>query len=226
MQANVKILSNRAIDAALKNNWQDAINYNLEILKKMPNDKNAKIRLGRAYIQTKNFGKAKKMFQEVLKVDPINKVAQKNLQMASQKKTANHNGDSGNHTKALIKEPGTTTEVVLQPNNSVLENLEPGQSLNLRITKSKLTFLTPEENKEVGYIKDERSAVVYKANQNKQNVSANVASIDENRLAILLKCKKPIFKARKQQEKPYLKKGLIDEPELEIPEHADADLDE
>jgi tetratricopeptide (TPR) repeat protein len=226
MQANVQVLSKKAIDAALKNNWNEAINLNLEILKKQPRDKKAKIRLGRAYMQLKSFAKAKKIFQEVLETDPINTIALKNLQMASQKKVANHNGENGNHTNALIKEPGTTAEVVIKSPNDATLDMEVGQAVNTRISKTKLTFLTPEDSLEIGSINDDTAKIVYKASRDKLTIRANVASFDNDKVVFLLKCKKPIFKAQKQQEKPYLKKGLIDEPELELPEHADADLDE
>ncbi|GIW69706.1 MAG: hypothetical protein KatS3mg101_0453 [Patescibacteria group bacterium] len=71
MQLSLAILSKKAIEAALAHDWQKAIELNTQILEKYPNNLETKIRLGRALIQVKQFEKAKKIFKEVLAVDPI-----------------------------------------------------------------------------------------------------------------------------------------------------------
>lgn len=82
MQINLPVLEKQAIKAALSENWKLAIELNKKILESTPNNLNSKIRLGRAYLANKDFTKATKMFKEVLKADPINPIALKNIELA------------------------------------------------------------------------------------------------------------------------------------------------
>ncbi len=216
MQVNLQSLSKQAIDSALKNNWETAIDLNNQILEKDPQDKNAKVRLGRAYIKTEKFSEAKKIFKEILEKDPINNIALKNLKLAQENNPDKKSDKGNNHTpKILIKEPGTTTQINLPAEEKILAKLEPGQDLYIRSFKTKLVF-SLDKKRELGYINDETAKIVYKAKKEGFDVSAAVIKPNETHLTILLKCKQPIFKSEKQQEKPYMKTALIDEPELEI----------
>lgn len=59
-------------------------------------------------------------------------------------------------------------------------------------------------------------ASLIRAKVEKAATQAFYASEKDRRIKIILKSTKPIFKAEKQTIKPYLKKGAIKEPELEI----------
>ncbi len=100
-------MARKAVKSALNGNWKEAIELNKSILEKNPSDLDAKIRLGRSFLQLGNYTEAKNCFKEVLALDPINQVALKNYEMAKNKKVENNNMGS---KKSLIKEPGTTFE--------------------------------------------------------------------------------------------------------------------
>ncbi len=219
MQANVQSLSKKAIESALNKDWGTAVEYNELILEIFPDNKDAKTRLGLAYIKTKNFSKAKKIFKEILKDDPINQVVLKNYELASNKNTGGQsNTEITSSTKAFLKEPGTTKQIEINTTKNILSKLEPGQALELKFSKMKLAFLIKEGKAEIGFIQDQTAKACYKAKKNELFIEANVIKTNEYHVTILLKCRKPIFKSEKQQEKPFMRKGLIKEPETKIPE--------
>jgi len=211
METNLVILEKKAIDAALKNEWEKALEINKEILKKHPTDIHTKIRLGKAQIQTKNFKDAVATFKNVLIEDPINKIAKKNLEIAKEGKVSK----IAIQPRKLIKEPGTTVETQVLTTKKL--SLEIGQNLNLTVKKDIVevykdtTLIGTIEDKDI--IKSlntaKASKIVFEANAIKQR---------DNKIMIILTAETPIFKADKQDIKPYFKKGTIEdeEPELEF----------
>ncbi|MFC1756012.1 tetratricopeptide repeat protein [Patescibacteria group bacterium] len=217
MQDNVQILEKKSIEAALRKDWQAAIELNQQILDKDTDNKNAKVRLGRAFIKVKKFSEAKKIFKEVLEIDPINSIALKNYKLASEKNPdSKAEVDTENSTKVLIKEPGTTTQVGIDAPDSLLATLEPGQKLTIKSYKTKLTFFLGK--KEIGSIKNGVSHAVYYAKKDGCDVVASVIKPNKTHFTVLLKCKKPIFESEKQRERPYLGGSLLGEEKVEIPE--------
>lgn len=224
MLVNVSNLSKKAVDAALKKDWPKAIDINLEILEKNPKDKEAKIRLGRAYIKTEKFSKAKKLFKEILEVDPINQIALKNFKLASENNPDRKGGNGIEASaKSLIKEPGTTKEIILDLPKNIL--LEPGEKLELKVTKTSITFLNSDASEKIGIYKDKVVSKIHELKKQNKSISASLIKVNGKSITILLKCAEPIFKSEKQSEKPYMIKGTIEEPELVIPE-LDDDIEE
>jgi len=217
MQVNVQMLEKKSIESALKKDWEEAIELNQQILEKDGSNKNAKIRLGRAYIKVKKFSEAKKIFKEVLEIDPINSIALKNYKLASEENPDNKTDTIAKDTTAvLIKEPGTTKQIDLEASQNLLSKLEPGQKLIIKSFKTKLSFFLG--NKEVGSIKNDATHAVYKAKKAGLDVTANVIKPNDSHFTILLRCKKPIFRSEKQRERPYLGNSLISEEKIKIPE--------
>lgn len=211
METNLVILEKKAIDAALKSNWTLALDLNTQIIKKNPSDINAKIRLGKAQIQTKKFQDAVKTFKSVLNVDPINQIALKNLQIAKEGKVSK----TAIQPKKLIKEPGTTTETPIFLKRKI--NVEIGQILTLNIKKASTEVYR--DDTLLGIIEDKDvSKSLYKAKTDKIKLEVSALKIKDNKITILINADAPIFKADKQDIKPYFKKGTIeeDEPELEF----------
>jgi len=219
MQVNIQTLNKKAIDAALENNWQSAVELNEEILSKFPDNKEAKGRLGRAYIKTKQFSKAKKIYKEILEKDPINQIALKNFKLASEKNSDNKaETEQTKSTKLFIKEPGTTTQLIINAKKSILDKLEMGQDLILKSTKNSLKICYKDLSHEIGEAPENLAKTVYKARKEGKDITANVVKTNDDHLTVILKSKYSIFKSEKQQEKPFMKDGIIEEPEIEIEE--------
>jgi tetratricopeptide (TPR) repeat protein len=220
MQESIPTLVKKAISASLKGEWKEAVEYNKSILEKSPKDLDAKIRLGRALMHTGDFTQAKKIFKEVLKADPINQVALRNYKLASDKKVEKV-GQTVIDPKSLIKEPGVTTEVTIESITKRLsaENFTPGETLEIILTNSNVEFYKKNGNKStlIGKTNSELLKKLTKAKKMHGEFSAYFSNGKDSKLTILVKSTVPVFRAEKQEVKPYIKRGSIEEPELEVP---------
>lgn len=215
MQTNASALEKKAIKLALQENWQEAIQTNLELLELDSNNLNAKMRLGKAYLQLKEFGKAEKIFKEVLQKDTINQIARKNYELAKSKKINQHAGVSNN--KSMLKEPGITEEttVLLTAPRITANSFSYGTEFKLKILKTKVGVLNGDTV--VGNLEDEK--VVRKLNlavRLNARIKAYFIRGQDKVISILIRSSEPVFKGDKQDIKPYLKKGSIEEPEIEV----------
>lgn len=220
MQDSASALTKKAIDASLKGSWKEAIEYNSSILEKSPKDLDAKIRLGRAYLQFKEFSKAKRIFKEVLETDPINPVALKNYKQASEHKLEN-NSNATIDPKSLLKEPGTTAEisVQIQAKGITSNNFSPAEALVLKILKNKADIYKRDAKLQEMLVGTISTDIVRRLNSAKNKggtVTANFISGNDNVINIILHASLPVFRGERQEVKPYIKPGSIDEPELEI----------
>lgn len=218
MQQNITLLAKQAIREALRGNWDKVVELNSEILDKNPNNIDAKLRLGHAYIQTKHLIKAKKVFNEVLAEDPLNPVALKNIQLINKKVDVISpiKADPG----ALIKEPGTTaeTEIELVGRGMNAESFAPGENLIVRTKRNFAEIFRLKKDKEikVGEITDaEIIKCVNKALREDALVTASFKKGEDRTAEILIKCSIPVFKSEKQDVRPYIKKGSLDEGEID-----------
>jgi tetratricopeptide (TPR) repeat protein len=212
METNIAILEKKAIDAALKNDWDKALELNTIIVSKRPLDISAWIRLGKSQLQTKHFKEAVKTFKKVLEIDPVNNIAKKNLAIAKDGKVLH----SALTTKKLIKEPGTTTETQIVPNRKNL-SISAGELFELNIKKKSVditrgkTLLGTLEDKDL--LKSLNTA-----KENHAEIEASFIKEKNGKMTILLTSSLPVFKSDRQDVKPYFKKGSLDEeePELEL----------
>lgn len=219
MQINLAPLHKKAIDFALRGFWDQAIAVNKAILQKEPQNIDAQIRLGRAYIQTSDFAKAKKIFKQIIELDPINSIAQKNYKLASEKRNERINTHVDG--KMMILEPGTTMEVTVELTAKGLkfDNFAHGEQLELKINKKDVRVLKifPKKGPSpVAELSKECVNYLNKAKDLGRDVLAFFVNGEGKNINILLKTTVAVFPAQKQDVKPYIKKGSFDEPELEI----------
>jgi len=214
MQLSLAILSKKAIEAALGHEWVKAIELNSQILEKYPNNLETKIRLGRALIQLKQFEKAKRIFREVLVIDPINSVALKNLEIAKNKKVEpkHENGINSNH---LLKEPGTTVEITVNINCRGVtgRDFTIGECLKFRVKKKSVDVYMCRKDKDVLVSVIEDKEIVSRLNKavdSHAEVSGYVIRAADKSLTMIIKSSIPIFRGEKQDIRPYIKKGLDD----------------
>ena len=221
MTLSLAVLTKKAIEASLKQKWDEAISLNSEILKIYPDNIDAKIRLGRSYLQTKDFSKAKKMFKAVLEKDPINSIALKNMELAKNEKVE-CNGNGGKlSTKALLKEPGTTCEANFQVNLKSIkkEDLASGEELVIKAKKKKIEVYAHRKSKNIllGEITNEYIVQRVTCTIDKGAcVKMTFIKWDDKEITVLIKTSIPVFKPDRVEIRPYLRKGTIEEPELEI----------
>lgn len=79
LDMDTALLEKQAIESALSQSWEKAIEFNKELLKIQPNDVAALNRLGRAYLELGKPNLARQTYKKVLKIDRYNPIASKNM---------------------------------------------------------------------------------------------------------------------------------------------------
>ena len=140
--ASLDPISGKAIDAALNNNWREALELNRELLTRYPDDVETLNRLARAYFELGSVPKAKEVYKSVLELDPYNPIATKNIKKLSDIKSADlkHNvaSNSQNNTQtprdSFLEEPGVTKIIKVQgyPNLKTLAQLQTADTLEIK----------------------------------------------------------------------------------------------
>lgn len=80
-------IQDKAIKAALRGDWETAVEINLEILSTSPQNIQALNRLGRAYTELGQKEAASDAYKQVLKIDKYDSIASKNLKLLPHQKT-------------------------------------------------------------------------------------------------------------------------------------------
>jgi hypothetical protein len=138
------LLEEKAITAALQADWETAITLNREIQKADHSNIESYNRLGRAYSEIGQIEKAKSSYREVLKRDPYNSIALKNLERlkASKGKTAKITGSTTLSPDQFMEEPGKTKVLELQDlaKPEILARLHTGDIVKVAANDSSLRF--------------------------------------------------------------------------------------
>lgn len=110
-------LQKLAIDAALESRWNDGLKLNKKIIKVDPEDADALNRQARCYMELGKNNLAKKYYQQVLKLDPYNPIALKNLKIVKAFKSNGIPHSTDGQIKIapalFLQEPGKTKVVNL-----------------------------------------------------------------------------------------------------------------
>ncbi len=157
-------LEKKAIESAVKLNWDESIKLNLQILKKDPKNLSAILRLAFAYFQKQDYKKSQIYYKKALKIQPGLAVAKANLEkinvLLSKKIRVKK---KGNHSLKLdpnvfIETFGKTKTVKLVNlgQKNIIADLSPGEEVFLKIKKRKVDVRT-KNNDYIGSLPDDLS---------------------------------------------------------------------
>jgi len=180
-------LAQKAVSLALAGEWQEALKTNLEILAILPEDIDSLNRLARCYSETGDTLRAVATTQKVLKIDPVNPIAQRCL---SKWKTAkpgdNHKASPSG--EAFLEESGRTKMItLLNPGESSLfANLNSGDELKLSAYAHKVSVIDL-DGKYIGRLPDDLAARIRNLLKNGNKYQVLVKSIDEKDVTVLIR---------------------------------------
>lgn len=206
-------LYQKAIDAALDSRWEDALKINKKIIKSDPQNVDALNRQAKAYIELGKTNLAKKYYALVLKIDPYNPIALKNLKII---KSLKPNGQSGNwprqrrdgrtdcHSKLspslFLQEPGKTKMVnllkVAEPQK--LSHLFCGMKVEMAVKNRKITIVDGGGNY-LGVLPDDISYRLLKLSKGGNKYELFVKSIKVNGLSVIIK---EVFRSKRFKNQP------------------------
>lgn len=204
--SNKSSASQLAINAALECRWDDALKLNKQIIKENPENVDALNRLAHALFEKGSFSLSKKYYSLVLKYDPYNPIASKNLKIIQAfKKNIKPQTNGHNHATKIspglfLQEPGKTKVI------SLLKVAEPqrlsqtycGMQVNIIIKNRGITITDP-ENRYLGVLPDDYSHLLIKLIKGGNKYAAFIKSIKVNGLSILIR---ETFRSAKFRNQP------------------------
>lgn len=128
--------ADQAIQLALQGRWSEAADLNREIIEYFPGDVDAYNRLGKAQTELGRYGDARDAYMKALEADPLNSIAQKNLnRLASlgEQEAAPRPAGQKLSPQMFIEETGKTgVTVLVRPNMDIAARMTAGDQVNLQ----------------------------------------------------------------------------------------------
>lgn len=205
-------LEKQAVKVAVASDWPLARDLNLKILEIEPQNVDAKVRLGKAYLELRDYTKARKYLKEVLAVDPINTVAQKNYQLAKEER---HSPATQNGFKSLIKEPATyaETQAEIIAKGFTAGKIAIGATFTLKVLANQTKVLYDHNDQiiELAVIVDDKIQKRLKMGKEQSTILTGtfVKGVDKE-ITVLITSSLPIFEGERQELKPYTKRDFMD----------------
>jgi tetratricopeptide (TPR) repeat protein len=200
---DLDLLEEEAVQAAIDGDWQVAIKANKELIKLGHKTVAIYNRLGKAYSETQKWDKAIKCFENSLKLDPVNSVAQKGLNNAKMDRKAGSSLKT-HVEKTLVRDANTTH--ILELNLKKADTEEP-MHLVLKNEFYMLTNISSgKQLKRVG-----KSKLNLKQDANPETLQVEVIDMVKRGLyKIEVSSKDPVFKAAKQNIDPSIERKSKD----------------
>lgn len=148
-----------AVSLALGREWNEAIKVNKELLKTFPDDIDALNRLAKAYFESGDIKRAKTIAAKVLKVNPTDSIASKNLWRWKSLTSGKKSSPSPPQAVNFIEEPGKTKIVSLLNlgDKKVIAKLNAGEEVKIAVHTHRVCVLTF-EGKYLGRLPDDLAA--------------------------------------------------------------------
>lgn len=197
-------LHQQAIEAALAYKWEEALKINKKIIKSDPCNVDALNRQAKAYIELGRYKLAKKYYCQVLKFDPYNPIALKNLKIIKSFKSNGQNfvdyGGGKLSPSLFLQEPGKTKVVnllnVAEPQK--LSHAFCGMKVKMIVKNRKITIADLYENY-LGVLPDDISHLLFKLLKGGNKYELFIKSVRVNNLSIIIK---ETFRSKRFKNQP------------------------
>ena len=198
----IVLLEKKAIEAALNQSWQLAIQINEQILSLNSNNIPALNRLGMAQSQSGLATQAKQNFQKVIKLDSQNQIALKNINKLASLNPKNNlkNEPIGKKMITFIEEPGKTkvVKLVRPAADEILAQLTYGQQVFI-ITKKRSVCIVTSDKTYLGTIPDDLSSRLLTMIKGGNKYEVFVKSAEKQSLIIFIR---EVFRSKRFHNQP------------------------
>ena len=179
-----------AIDAALAQQWDDAIRINTALLKLNKENINVLNRLGFAYLQLGQITTAKKNFQKVIKLDEYNQIAIKNVKKLGVVRQKDLKKPTLSHRSPMmfLEEPGKTkiVECVNTAPVQALSSACPGEEVVLK-TKNHAIEVRTSNYIYLGALPDDIAFRLIKFISDGNTYAVHIKSVGKNSLVLFVR---------------------------------------
>ncbi len=181
-------LRDKAIQTALVGDWSEAVNTNKELLDDNPKDIDALNRLALAQTFLGKLKSAKMTYQKVLKIDPLNPIALRNLKNLKGTKKISVNTSPLALGNQFIEEPGKTkvVELVNIAQSTVIQTLANGLKVNLVIKRSRI-FVLKGEKQYIGVLPDDIGRRLIKFMKSGNEYEAYLKSVNPHKVIVFVR---------------------------------------
>lgn len=181
-------LAQKSIQFALKGDWKEAIKVNKEILADDPLDTETLNRLAKAYFENGNSQKARTLCQKIIKIDPINSIAIKNLARWKSLKDKNPSLIKPSNTASFIEESGKTKLVWLLNlgDSKVTSNLDTCDEVKLAAHAHRVSITTL-DGKYIGRLSDDLALRLRLLISLGNEYQAFIKSVDQKTIKVFIK---------------------------------------
>lgn len=217
---NIEQLEQQAINSAVNSRWEEAIEFNKQIIAQDENNIDAYLRLGFAYLQSNQIEQAKKYYKKALKLQPANQVANENLERIKILKEKTNKKDLGKQVSLdpnlFLEISGKTKSVILVNlgQKDILAQLTAGQEVFLQHKKRRIEVRT--KNREyIGSLPDDiskRLSIFIKAGS---TYTSYVKEANLNRIVIFIREENKAAKVTRYTSFPRNIQAQLEEMSLE-----------
>jgi tetratricopeptide (TPR) repeat protein len=189
-----RLRSEKAIQLAMQNRWQEAADLNRQILEHFPEDVDTLNRLGKSLMELGQYADARAQYQKAATVDPSNGIAVKNLaRLTKLAEEASEAPAAAVHSKPVdpslfIEESGKTavTDLVDVAPYQAIATLTAGDKLDLKVEQGTVRVIGP-AGSAVGQLEPKIAQRVTRLITAGNRYSAAITSIDENHVRIIVR---------------------------------------
>lgn len=199
-QPSQENLNKLAIQSALNCKWKEAQELNLMLLELEPQNTEYLNRLAKAYFEQGKYSDSKKIYSQVIEIDPYNAIAQKNIKkLISIKKSDGEikisNSNMSLSPSLFLEEPGITTLVTLvkvaEPQK--LLTLSPGTNVTLNLKKRGISVVDG-DNQYLGAFPDDSAFHLLRLVKGGNKYQLIIKSVKPNGLVVLVR---EIYRSKK-----------------------------
>ena len=183
-----KDMVKEAISMALSGDWSRAISINQSIIDEFPSDVEAYNRLGKAFSELGQNDQALKSFKTSLDISSHNDIAKKNVERLESLSYQSAYDLGNSELQVSIEESGQTTVTTLinSAPPPIIRRLAPGNKVLLNCVK-KTIKITLKNEEYVGQIEPKLATRLTKLIGGGNRYDANVTSVSEEGLAVIIK---------------------------------------
>jgi tetratricopeptide (TPR) repeat protein len=225
-----RLRSEKAIQLAMQNKWEEAADLNRQILELFPQDVDTLNRLGKALMELGQYADARDQYAKSTKIDPSNGIAAKNLarltklaEEAAASPTAPVLHSKPVNPSLFIEESGKTavTDLVDVSAYQSIATLTAGDKLDLKVENGVVRVLGPGGG-QVGQLEPKIGQRVMRLIAAGNRYSAAITSIDEHHVRIILREEfrdpsmrsRPSFPTQGPEIRPYTRDSTF-RPEID-----------
>lgn len=228
--------SEQAISLAMKSRWDEAIQVNREIIELFPNEVDAYNRLGKALMELGQFGEARAAYTSASKLDPMNSIAQKNLQRLT--KLVEQGGvalpPSSVDPRLFIEESGktATTRLTEVRSSEAVAKLAAGDKLGVEV-RGKQLLVVNTAGQEIGRLEPRLEQDLVELLKKGNTYSVFVTAVSDQGINVIIRemhrapsmGNRPSFRPSSAESgfRGYTREGVL---RYDLDEDEDEDLEE